>query len=122
MEARLARLEWKVELVRSDAAAVRILASGAHEDVVKYRQELKADARTLSALRETQMEHSQILHKHSETLREQSETLREHGELLREHSETLATLQTEMREGFATQAVGQREITQLLTRIIDEGK
>ncbi|MGH3885666.1 MAG: hypothetical protein ACRDSZ_03690 [Pseudonocardiaceae bacterium] len=96
LEREVARLREQVALTSSDAAAARVLASGADRDVSEVRAELRAHTQGLNALRETQLE-----------LRE---TQLEQGRVIAEQSR-------EMREGFATMATGMAQITALLTNI-----
>lgn len=57
IEARLTAVEQQLRAVREDAAAARVLAGAADRDVSEFRQALNAHTKTLSALRETQVEH-----------------------------------------------------------------
>ena len=61
LEARVIALEEKVQHVREDAAAARVLAGAADRDVAEFKQTLKAHTTVLNALRETQVEHGQRL-------------------------------------------------------------
>ncbi|MGH3888796.1 MAG: hypothetical protein ACRDSZ_19930 [Pseudonocardiaceae bacterium] len=96
LEREVARLREHVALTSSDAAAARVLASGADRDVSEVRAELRAHTQGLNALRETQLEQGQKINK-----------------LDREMREGFA----EMREGFSTVATGMAQITALLTNI-----
>lgn len=89
LEGEVAELREQVTLARSDAAAARVLASGADRDVSEVRAELRAHTQGLNALRETQMEQGR----------------------------TISELRREMRDGFATMATGMAQITALLTEI-----
>ncbi|NYI88471.1 hypothetical protein HNR02_001794 [Amycolatopsis endophytica] len=73
-------------LARDEAAASRVLAAGASNDVGEVKAELKAHTRVLNALRETQVEHGQRLDR----------------------------VETEMRNGFAMMAQGMARITELI--------
>jgi hypothetical protein len=54
---RVAAPEAEMAVVRQEAAAARALAAGADRDVAEYRAEMRSHTRTLTALRETQLEH-----------------------------------------------------------------
>jgi hypothetical protein len=102
-EARVTALEGQIRSVRQDAAAARVLAGGADRDVSAFGAPFDAHQRLLEALRETQIEHGQRLAGHEERFdRLESE---------------LQRLETEMRGGFSTLAVGQAEILALLNRM-----
>lgn len=83
----MAELREQVTIARSDAAAARVLASGADRDVSEVRAELRAHTQGLNALRETQLEQGRAI----------------------------SELRQEMRDGFATMATGMAQITALLT-------
>ncbi|MGH3836204.1 MAG: hypothetical protein ACRDSF_10940 [Pseudonocardiaceae bacterium] len=100
LEREVAQLREQVALTSSDAAAARVLASGADRDVSEVRAELRAHTQSLNALRETQLEQGQKIDK-----------------LDREMCEGFAEVRTEMREGFSTVATGMAQITALLTNI-----
>lgn len=84
------------EVARTDAAAARILASGAYEEVGEMRAKLDAHTRTLNALRETQLEQ---------------------GGRLTTLGGRLTALETEVRQGFSTLQAGMSQITALLTTL-----
>jgi HAD superfamily hydrolase (TIGR01509 family) len=96
LEHEVVRLREQVAITSSDAAAARVLASGADRDVSEVRAELRAHTQGLNALRETQLE-----------LRETQ----------LEQGRELVGLRQEMREGFATLSTGMAEIAMLLTKI-----
>ncbi|MGH3813581.1 MAG: hypothetical protein ACRDUV_14200 [Pseudonocardiaceae bacterium] len=100
LEREVAQLREQVALTSSDAAAARVLASGADRDVSEVRAELRAHTQSLNALRETQLEQGQKIDK-----------------LDREMCEGFAEVRTEMREGFSTVATGMAQITALLANI-----
>lgn len=120
-EARLAILEREVARLREqsilissdatgarvDAAAARVLASGADRDVSEVRAELRAHTQALNALRETQLEQA----------REMREGFAEIRAEMREGFAEIREELAEMREGFAKQAIGTAEIAALLTKI-----
>jgi chromosome segregation ATPase len=56
LERQILRLHEQVALATSEAAAARVLASGADRDVSEVRAELRAHTQALNALRETQLE------------------------------------------------------------------
>lgn len=85
-----------VALARSDAAAARVLAAGAHEDVADVRSALSAHTRTLNALRETQLDH---------------------GERIDALGTQLTALDTKVSNGFTTLNDGMAQITALLSRL-----
>ncbi len=85
-----------VALARSDAAAARILASGAHEDVAEVRFQLSAHTRVLNALRDSQLEH---------------------GRRIDELDTKMTGLDTKVTDGFATVNVGMAQITALLSTL-----
>lgn len=85
-----------VAVARSDAAAARVLASGAHEDVAEVRSALTAHTRTLNALRETQVEQ---------------------GQQITELRTELAALDSKVTDGFTKLNIGMAQITALLSRL-----
>ena len=91
---RVTRLEGEVARARQDAAAARVLAGGADRDVSAMHTELRAHTKSLNALRETQVDHG----------------IR----LARVEAETREGF-AEMRDRFSVLAVGQAQITALLT-------
>ncbi|CAM3332606.1 hypothetical protein KIPE111705_03060 [Kibdelosporangium persicum] len=114
-ETRLTAVEQEVQLARSDAAAARVLARCADRDVETINNRLAAQKALIEAVRETQIEHGQILREHS----------RRFGVIDARFDGVDARfggLETEMREGFTRQAVGQAQITALLTTIIDKDR
>jgi hypothetical protein len=98
MNDRVTRLESEVALARRDATVARELAAGADRDVSAMQDELRAHTRSLNALRETQVEH---------------------GVAIRRLRGDMSELRVEMREGFGKLAVGQAQITALLTTHIE---
>jgi chromosome segregation ATPase len=105
LEARVTALEGQVRGIREDVAAARVLAGGADRDVSAFAGRLDANQRLLEALRDTQIEHG--------------ERLTGQHQLLATHSEKLDELESEMRRGFSTLAVGQAEILALLNRKVE---
>jgi hypothetical protein len=97
-EARFSKLEQDVRLARIEASHALVLAKGADRDVASFGEKLAVQKKLIEAVRETQVTHSQTL---------------------AEHGLELTALKSEVREGFARQAVGQAQITALLNRIID---
>lgn len=59
LEVEFARMREQSAITSSDAAAARVLASGADHDVSEVRGELRAHTQALNALRETQLEQGQ---------------------------------------------------------------
>jgi len=140
LESDVAELREQVTLARSDAAAARLLASGADRDVSEVRAELRAHTRGLNALRETQLEQGraiadlqhgmselrQELHQEIGGLRQElhqeigglrQELHQEIGGLGQELHQEIGGLRQEMQGGFATMAAGMAQITTLLTEI-----
>jgi isocitrate lyase len=101
VEREVARLREESAVTRADAAAARVLATGADRDVSEVRAELRAHTQALNALRETQLEQGQ-------EMREQGQEMREQGQ--------------EMRAGFSTLNTGMVQITALLEGIAGSGQ
>ncbi|MGK5497564.1 hypothetical protein [Streptomyces sp. URMC 125] len=59
--ARIGELEAEVARLREDAASTRTLASMADRDVAEMRTTMRGHTQVLNALRETQLEHGQVL-------------------------------------------------------------
>jgi isocitrate lyase len=123
LETEVARLREHTLLIssdaataRADAAAARVLASGADRDVSEVRAELRAHIQALNALRETQLEQAREMREgFAEVRAEMREGFAEiHGDLAGIHGDL-----AEMREGFAKQAIGMDQITALLTKIAE---
>jgi len=55
LEGEVARIRERLALSGADAAAARVLASGADRDVTEVRAELRAHAQVLNSLREDQL-------------------------------------------------------------------
>lgn len=105
LEREIVRLRELIALSSADAGAARMLAGGADRDVSEVRAELRAHIRALNALRETQLEHGNVI----TALRSDVTELQ---------AEVRAGF-TGMREGFATMNVGMAQITALLPGIAD---
>lgn len=105
---RVTRLEAEVAWARQDAAAARVLAGGADRDVSAMQGALRAHTRLLNALRETQLEHGAAV---GELRGDVSDLQGDMSDLRGE----MRDLRGEMREGFAKLAVGQAQITALLS-------
>jgi uncharacterized protein involved in exopolysaccharide biosynthesis len=58
LEDRVAALEAQVTELREQVTDTHMLAAHADRDVAEFRQELRAQTRLITALRETQVEHS----------------------------------------------------------------
>ncbi len=56
LEDDVAELRERMDQSSADAAAARVLAAGADEDVSEVRSELRSHNRTLNALRQTQLD------------------------------------------------------------------
>ena len=100
-----AELERRVSRLETEMSEVRHLARGASWEVGALRAELRSHTRVLNALRQTQVDQGQDI----VDLRTEVRT-----GFARIDSE-LDELRTEMREGFSVLAVGQAQITALLT-------
>ena len=61
LEREVARLQDELDHTRQDAAAARVLATGADRDVSDVRSQLRAQRQLLQALRDTQIEHGRRL-------------------------------------------------------------
>ncbi|MPZ84748.1 MAG: hypothetical protein GEV28_31940 [Actinophytocola sp.] len=125
LDERVTRLERDMADVRQDAAAARVLAGAADRDVSEMRVELRAHTRSLHALRETQVEQGREMREGFAELRgELRGEMREgFAELRGEMHEGFAELRGEiagMREGFTTLALGQAQITALLSAPPDQ--
>ena len=105
IEGEMAELREQVMIARSDAAAARVLASGADRDVSEVRAELRAHTQSLNALRETQLEQGHAISE----LRQEMET--GFADVRREMDD----VRQEMRNGFSMMATGMAQITALLT-------
>lgn len=68
LETRLVRLEENARRAREEAGAALALARGADNDVSLMNDELRAHTGVLNALRETQLEHGELLRAHGERL------------------------------------------------------
>ena len=101
LEARVSKVEAQVEIARADAAAARVLASGADREVTEVRAELRAHTRTLNALRETQIEQ---------------------GKELVALRQDMGVLRQDMQRGFGMVNTGMAQITVLLKEISESEK
>jgi hypothetical protein len=114
-ETRFTKIEQRVRQTETGVAEARVLAQGADRDVASFGEKLAVQKSLIEAVRETQVTHSK-------DIRELNEEVRNQGHRLMVLDLKVDSLKTEMREGFARQAVGQGEITALLNRIIDDNK
>jgi len=89
LERQVAHLREQNAFIASDASAARTLAAGADRDVSEVRAELRAHTQVLNSLRETQLEHGQVLAEHGQVLAEQGQVLAEQGQVLAEHGQML---------------------------------
>ncbi|HSZ29422.1 MAG TPA: hypothetical protein VK784_06645 [Pseudonocardiaceae bacterium] len=133
LEHEVVRLREQVAITSSDAAAARVLASGADRDVSEVRAELRAHTQGLNALRETQLELRETQLELRETQLEQGQELvglrrdlnAQGQELvglrrdLNAQGQELVGLRQEAREGFATLSTSMAEITMLLSKITE---
>lgn len=93
VEREVAQLREQQGLTASDAAAARVLASGADHDVSEVRAELRAHTSALNALLETQLAQ---------------------GHRLDRVDGRLDNLETRVTDGFATVGAGMAQIVTLL--------
>lgn len=108
VERAVSRLREQVALSTADAAAARVIAAGADRDVAEVRAELRAHTQVLNALRETQLDHGDVI----------AALCTEVHDLQTE----VHDLRTEMRNGFAMVNTGMAQITALLTGIAGTGQ
>lgn len=108
VEREVSRLREQVALSTADAAAARVIAAGADRDVAEVRAELRAHTQVLNALRETQLDHGDVI----------AALCTEVHDLQTE----VHDLRTEMRNGFAMVNTGMAQITALLTGIAGTGQ
>jgi hypothetical protein len=100
LEGDVAGLRDQVTRASDDAAAARVLATGADHDVADIRAELRAHTQVLNALRETQLEQGRRLFGMEGRL----DGVEGH----------LDGMELRMADGFATLGAGMRHITALL--------
>lgn len=108
LEARVTALEHKVDAIRQDAAAARVLAGAADRDVSELRSELRGHTKVLNALRETQLEQG-------EQLAAQGAQLAAHGAQIAGLDAKVGSLDAKVNEGFTKMSIGMAQITALLT-------
>ncbi len=108
LECEVVRLREQVALNSSDAAAARVLASGADHDVSEVRAELRAHTQALNALRETQLEQGRAI-----TGLDQKVTSLD--QKVTSLDQKLAGLDQKVTDGFAMLGTGMAQITALLT-------
>ncbi len=108
LEREVLRLREQVALTSSDAAAARLLASGADHDVSEVRAELRAHTQALNALRETQLEQGRAIASLDQRVTglEQKVTGLE---------QKVTSLDQKVTEGFAMLGTGMAQITALLS-------
>lgn len=107
LEREVAQLREQAALASSDAAAARVLASGADHDVSEVRAELRAHTRALNALRETQLEQGEAI----TSIRQE---LAGHSRAIASLNEQIVSLDQKMSNGFATLHTGMAQIVALL--------
>ncbi|HET9138587.1 hypothetical protein [Actinophytocola sp.] len=105
---RVTRLERQMKRCRVDSTAARVLASAADRDVAEFRTTYHCPTKVLNALRETQLAHDEKLKQH-DTRFDRLET-------------KFDELEAKMTDGFSTVAVGQAQITALLTIAIGKSE
>ncbi|TCO62676.1 hypothetical protein EV192_102815 [Actinocrispum wychmicini] len=123
--------------MQKDTAAALHLAQCADRDASEFKLAQAQNTQVFNALRKTQLEHDTLLREHDTLLREHGkrldqveqkvdagfERVERRFDLLRirlDATDMAVDLQLDkIREGFGKMAVGQEEITQLLTRIIE---
>jgi chromosome segregation ATPase len=115
VEREVARLREEFAVTRADAAAARVLATGADRDVSEVRAELRAHTQALNALRETQLEQGQKIDGLERRLGGVEHRL---GGV----EGRLDGVEREMREGFSTLHTGMVQITALLEGIAGSGR
>jgi chromosome segregation ATPase len=131
LEQEVARLQGELDQARGDAAAARVLATGADRDVSDVRSQLRTQRGLLQALRDTQVEHGSRL----EQLERRMAALELRISALEDRlagmdarltgrmdrlSSRMDSLETEMRGGFAKTHVGMAHIVTLLERDTDD--
>ncbi|MTD56166.1 hypothetical protein [Amycolatopsis pithecellobii] len=108
------QLEHRMTVVELNAREALEIAKTAREDarmaLEAWRTRQLTDNELLNKLRETQIEHDQLLKEHSQLLRE-------HSQLLREHSQRIDRLEGEMKAGFGTMSLGMDTIIDLLRNL-----
>jgi archaellum component FlaC len=119
-EARLTKLERDVQLARTEASHALVLAKGADRDVASSGEKLAVHKSLIEAVRETQVTHGQRLDGIDQKIERLDRRVERVDRRVDGLDQKVNSLQAEMREGFARQAIGQAQITALLTRIIDD--
>jgi chromosome segregation ATPase len=135
LEAEVSRIQDELDRARQDAAAGRVLATGADRDVSDVRSQLRAQRGLLQALRDTQVEHGDRLDRLERRMTAvelrlgalEDRIAGMDGRLtgrLDELDDRLTgridSLETEMRAGFATMSAGMAHIVTLLERDSDD--
>jgi hypothetical protein len=106
LERRIIAVEGEVQLAKTMAVDARFLAVRADRDVSVFNEKLEVHKVLIEALRETQIDHGRRLD--------------EHGKRLERIERTMDEGFKEMRNGFSTMAIGQAEITKLITKVIED--
>ena len=135
LEAEVSRIQDELDRARQDAAAARVLATGADRDVSDVRSRLRAQRGLLQALRDTQVEHGDRLDRLERRMAAvelrlgalEDRIAAMDGRLtgrLDELDDRLTgridSLETEMRAGFAKMSAGMAHIVTLLERDSDD--
>jgi len=135
LEAEVSRIQDELDRARQDAAAARVLATGADRDVSDVRSRLRAQRGLLQALLDTQVEHGDRLDRLERRMAAvelrlgalEDRIAGMDGRLtgrLDELDDRLTgridSLETEMRAGFAKMSAGMAHIVTLLERDSDD--
>jgi hypothetical protein len=124
LDDRVTKLERDMGNMRRDVEAARALASGAYQDVVDMRAELRAHTKTLEALHVNQVElrkdYKALREDHNELHREVDEGFTVMREGFAEVDRRFVGLESEMREGFTKIGLGMAQITALLNIAINK--
>jgi septal ring factor EnvC (AmiA/AmiB activator) len=106
-------LQGRVTRLEQEMDEVRHLARSTDREVADVSIRLSAQTRVINALRETQIEHGDLLKSHSEILKS-------HDKRLDSLEIKVDRLEAKVDRGFTMLAAGQERITDLLTRHIEE--
>ena len=124
LEAEVSRIQGELDRARQDAAAARVLATGADRDVSDVRSQLRAQRGLLQALRDTQVEHGDRLDRLERRMTAVELRLGALEDRIAGMDARLTgridSLETGMRAGFAKMSVGMAHIVTLLERDSDD--
>lgn len=123
LEGRVSVLETRVDVRAVDSQHAVDTATAAARNAVTAKDAHRKNIQLLSALRQTQIEHGQLLDEHSRKLDEHSRKLDEHGAILRRHEERLDSIDGRLgdidgRLGQIT--VGVHAIELMMRRLVDD--